>query len=351
MASGPVTPRLLGHRFETAVVKHRAMLLTETLEARHPGIVSQLRADPLEALAGFPEVEFHLLPHLDEVTCSVLGHYDSNPPSIQVVRSTSESQTWFTALHELGHHEQGRDFDWVLNRQQSTDPVRLEEQVCEAFAAEILLPDEIVRQVIEETEPTARSIADLRDITNASRSACAVRVAQLLKGDGVAMVTKIDGEVFFAAATGDAVAPKRATKQADGIFDRAARTGRSQANDAAITYGTGSTRGGFAADVLRDGHFLYAIFTTARPGWAGKFHAPARSEWTAQELECKCGANFDAGRGDPCKACGKWNACPDCGRCACNSRASTNRQCTVCNMVQATTMFDDEGTVCRDCGF
>lgn len=356
MTSPREVPQELARRFDVRAVARQASLMVEQLEARRPGFGNALRADPLAALATFDEISFEMNFSPVRGGCSVLGSYSarSDPPLLTVTRTASVPQTWYSALHELGHHEQQRDFEWAIPALMGDDRSkarRLEEQVCEAFAAEILLGASRVLDIIGARVPTASSIATLHEATGASRSACAVRVVQLLRAAGLAMVaTADDRAVFFAAAAGDVIVPKRGTVQPEGsVVARAANAGSSRSRDASVMYGTGSSFEGMAGDAVRDGDYVYAVFTQGVPGWVDGPYAPGRTYWGSNELHCRCGATYNAGSGSPCELCGRSDRCPDCGRCACQPDLTAERRCPGCNLELAPSRFPGGSELCRDC--
>lgn len=355
MSAKPEVPRELAKRFDVRAVGRQAAQMVTRLERRRPGFVAALRTDPIGALSGLDEVTFDLRDAPVWGGCSVLGSYNPAvmPPAIEVTRTPSLPQTWYSALHELGHHEQQGDLAWGQAALVAADrdrARRLEEQVSEAFAAEILLGADTVEEVIGDVVPTAKSIADLHEATGASRSACAVRVVQLLRAPGIAMVATADGKVFFSAVAGDLFLPKRGTVQPpDSVVVRAVGAGSAQSRDASIMYGSGSTLEGFAADAVRDGDYVYAVFVEGTPGWARAAYAPKRVYWGSKDRHCRCGTSYEGGSGGPCRACGRRDRCPDCGRCACEPEQEIDKQCDKCFLVYPPAMFPDGGTVCSEC--
>lgn len=355
MTSAEDVPRELARRFDVRAVARQAARLVSQLEDRHPGIVDELRHDPLATLTTFSEVHLRIADGPSGGGCSVLGSYNprTTPPTLTVTRTSSLPQTWYSALHELGHHEQQGDLAWAEAARIGGDGKarQLEEQVCEAFAAEVLLGVDRVHDIIGDVVPTAASIAALHRDTGASRSACAVRVVQLLGAQGLAMVaTAEDSATFFTAAAGDIFVPKRGTVQpVDSIVARAARDGRARSRDAAVMYGTGSTLEGLAGDAVRDGDYVYAVFTDGVPGWVSGPYAPGRTHWGSRDRHCRCGTSYSAGSGDACVLCRRRDRCPDCGRCACEPEQARERTCTRCFLVLDPARFPDAGTVCRDC--
>ncbi|WP_311208436.1 MULTISPECIES: ImmA/IrrE family metallo-endopeptidase [unclassified Aeromicrobium] len=346
-------PAWLSTTFDRRAVARQAERLVQALHARRPNLLETLRRDPLEALRNFTEVQFELNEHSNSGGCSVLGRYDpsTEPPTISVTR-TSQGQTWFSALHELGHHEQQGDFGWLsaMSDLPPREQRSLEEQVCEAFAAEVLLGSDVVHATIGDGISTARSIETLRHATGASRAACAVRVIQLLRADGAVMVTDLKGEVLFATGSGDVIAPRRGTVQPpDSVVARAASAGTSSSRDAAIMYGTGRQRHGFAADAVRDGQYVYAVFTSGRPGWATGAYIPRALHWDRAEHYCPCGEVFTPGTGNHCHHCARADRCPECNRCICEPAPARERTCTSCFLSLSLARFDGDSPTCRDC--
>lgn len=349
------SPAWLSTKYDARAVAKRAKEFTAALEERRPGLIEMLRSNPLDALANFDEIQFRVDNHKQPGSCSVLGRYDpaAIPPSIAVTR-TSSGQTWFSALHELGHHEQQRDFDWLEALHTISEPPRrraLEEQVCEAFAAEVLLGMEVVESTIGNGTPTAKSIATLRT-TGASRSACAVRVLQLLRADALVMVTDLDREVLFAVGNGDAFTPKRGTVQPlDSIVGRAIGDAHVTEHDSVVMYDSGAQLHGLAGDAIRDSNYVYAVFTMGRPGWvpAEKAYLPARTWWSKSEYHCRCGETFHRGRGGDCQICQRADTCPACGTCACAPEPMRNRICSICFTEWSTARFQGASTICDDC--
>ncbi len=344
-------PRAVAGRFAARQVKASAGRLVRGLDERVPGFVEQLRADPLGALAVFAEITFMVRSAAVGSRCSVLGRYDGevDPPTITITR-TSPGQTRFTALHELGHHEQRGDVDWfdaALSRG-APGADRLEEQVCEAFAAEILLGDDVVAAVLGDQPITADSVTALRSASGASRAACSVRVAQMLGAQGFVMVGGLDGNALFTAASGDRVPPAKNVYQGErSVLTIAGHAGRARDDDADVRYRTGSRFGGLRADAVRDGDYVYAVFTEGRAGWRKLDIGGGAGHWIAREQDCRCGTTFARTGRDMCPECGT-ERCPDCARCGCGV-VERVRTCTQCYLQFGAGMFTQHDTICDGC--
>ena len=115
--------------------------------------------------ANFGEESGHYLPE---------GH-EKNPTIIYNARESKVRQR-FTIAHELGHHVLGhgdspRDSAYPAN---ARDPV---ERAANAFAAELLMPEETVKALIHVRG--LRSVTDLRDAFGVSAAAMQYRLKDL----------------------------------------------------------------------------------------------------------------------------------------------------------------------------
>jgi len=135
------------------------------LEALRPGSSVQLADDPCGVLATWTEVDLRFVPEADMgAGCSVSGAYlpRESPPRLAVATSTSLGRHAFTALHELGHHLQQSDLSLMdVLTSEPDGGVALEDAACDAFAAAVLLPENLVDQFIPAGGPTAANVRDL----------------------------------------------------------------------------------------------------------------------------------------------------------------------------------------------
>ncbi|MFB9905366.1 ImmA/IrrE family metallo-endopeptidase [Allokutzneria oryzae] len=207
---------------EAAQEQARAMLAV--LERDHPGAAERLRPHPIIELASWTDLRVLLVEeHSDGQGCSVSGSYhpELSPPTLLVGRSLSHRRRAFTALHELGHHLQQNDVGLGERTFDAEDPVRFQEEACDAFAAQVLLPDDQIRQRIGPAGPTARDVVDLYESSAASREACCVWAARHLTEAGAVVLHDAAGTVLFAAPRGF-VPPARRSDQSDTPLVRAA---------------------------------------------------------------------------------------------------------------------------------
>ncbi len=145
----------------------------QKLDEQWPGAAAALRGDPCTVISTWSEVELHYVPSVDtDSRCSVAGAYvwDTTPPVLAVADAASPGRRAFTVLHELAHHIQQNDVELAQALLHAGDRGRLlEEGVCDAFAAAVLLPDSLVDEHLGADGPTVGSINSLNTATIASR--------------------------------------------------------------------------------------------------------------------------------------------------------------------------------------
>lgn len=123
---------------------------------------------------------------------------------IWVNQKDSALRQRFTILHEIAHHVlelPSKHGDKVpsdeLERFTGRHP---EEVLCDIFAAECLVPWELIQPLAEEKDFTLEHVADLAEQFQASRSCIASRFAQASK-DHLAFVVAEDGVVKYSIAS------------------------------------------------------------------------------------------------------------------------------------------------------
>lgn len=350
------------------LVRQQARRIVAAARARFGDNLADLAADPCRALEAWAEVDFRLVPEPATTTgmdagpdgngaCSVAGAYlessdtggsgaSTGLPIVQVAQSASPGRRSFTALHELGHHLQRTDINLaaVLWEQQSLD--MFEDLACDAFAADMLLPDRVVDSVIDAKGPTATDVVTLYRRAGASRSAVCVRASQRLPAPGHVVLLNDDGSVFFASAAGMPPLRKGRDQSRVEVIARGMRAGSSRGR------GRFYYRDGILGDELfmqtaDMGGYLVVVAVTDHAPWE-KFALPSRDVGPrGSSYECAdpaCGATYVSFE----PRCPRCNVapCTECGRCACTS-AVTEKPCTSCWLVKNAAGF--VGDVCADC--
>lgn len=323
------------------------------LEALWPGASEELAGDPCGVIAMWDQVQLRYVPAFKtDSQCSVAGAYIwDEPPVLAVANSASAGRRGFTALHELGHHLQQTDIDLAQALADAGERGRtLEDAVCDAFAASVLLPDDLVDQHIPAAGPSVYDIGDLNDASSASRAAVCVRAAQRLRSPGHVVLLDYDGTVQFAAAQGVPPVAKGSNQSSVPVIQEAVGSFRTAKGRTRLLY-RDSIRGEELFVQAGDlNGYVVAVLTTDRPPWEDTFVLPSRgtgpvsSTWVCPNPGC--GEEFES-FGTSCPRC-KVPKCPQCSTCECPS-AVTEQRCTSCSIVYPMRFFDRGSTVCQEC--
>lgn len=305
-----------------------------------------LAADPLIAIPDVLGIQLTERPESAVPReCPVDGSYFPDPPRISVAASVSLRRRNFTALHELGHHYFAEDDTLQDTVWRMADADAFEEDIADAFAAEILLPSDKVSAQISAKGPTARDVAELFERYQASREACCVRAAQHLRGSGYVVLSDRDGVVQFAARAATPYAMARGVEQpGDSLLLRAGRIGHARGKGR-VAFASGAQTPEHHVDAVADGDYVFAVFTQGAPAW-GELNILADDGPIGIDTICpKCGHSFP-GFGSRCDNC-LTHRCPECGGCGCIG-AVTEKRCDACMQTKRASLFA-AGDVCTDC--
>lgn len=249
-----------------AAVERHARRLLASLD---PDVREGLGVDPITVIRARLEVSVQLRPERSGTgDCPIDGSYFPDPPRISVAESLSRRRVNFSVLHELGHHLQASDtvLADILWREQDGG-TGLEEDICDTFAAEVLLPQHLVDEIIDDAGPTAAAVADLFTTTQASREACCVRASHRVRGPGYVVLANPDGTIRFAAPANQRYRIAPGTRQGRAhLLARAGRVGQAR-GESPLAYRHGTRTPAYQADaVYRDG-YVFAVFVAGRPSW------------------------------------------------------------------------------------
>lgn len=333
-----------------AAARTQAKAMLTVLQRDHPGTAQRLGAGALDELRQWLGLEVRDVP--DDRSgggCSVSGAYFTGTPAVLAIASSASlARRDFTALHELGHHLQQTMVELMdVLLAQLDGGTALEDAACDAFAADILLPDTLADQHITAAGPTADAAIALWRASNASRMATCVKASERLPAPGHILLLDHDGNLAFVASHG--LPPlRRGSDQSHVPVLRTALSGRGRAEGRGrLTY-----RDGILGEELylqtaaMDGYLLAVAVTDLAP-W--KTFAPSvrgNGPEPAAYTCAHCGEDFTS----YARACARCESalCPDCGRCGCD-RKVPERQCTACFVVHPAAMFDGASSRCRDC--
>jgi len=337
--------------------RDQAAAMIRVLEREHPGAVARLRDDPLTVLSGWPGIRVVLA---DESSaggnCSIAGRYDDEavPPTLVVGAARSHRRRGFTVLHEFGHHLQRTTLELGQPLVTTVDSEGLEEVACDEFASRVLLPDELIADEIKMRGPCANDVVDLFDSSQASREACCVRAANLLRGAGAVLLLDTAGSVLFASPRG-LVPPARGSDQSRTPLIEAALRHRAfvQRDETFVIYRNGDTSGHVYGQAAwcDDDHLIAVVacdnvpwlsFALPRPGTQ---RSRFGTWWTCETPACSDTFMITE---SPCERCAQ----PRCGHghCGCTAaRAQLDRECSGCRLTLPRRCFDGATMVCRDC--
>ena len=305
-----------------------------------------------------PGVTVHLQDDAISGWCDVEGLYEEKTRSITVQRALSPRRTKFTTLHELGHDQARRDVDVARRLARAGDDAgrRLEEKIADAFAAEILIPTEVVDEVFGPGAPTARAVVELfqHDRTGGSREACCVRAAQRFGHNGYVVLAAGD-QIRFCAAVGTAYRVRRGSQQRqDHLIVKAAERRYAVSDHVRLRHPSGSETPEFSGQAVADGDYVFAVLTDATsPPWGGWNPPRDRTDRAAvaPELDCPdCDTATEAWT--RCEVQPSHRVCGECGCCECKKPKGkiAEKRCMNCFTTKRVDLFDDGSSVCRDCG-
>lgn len=329
----------------TAALEHAQRLVG----ALRPEVADRLRDD---AFAGLADIgyELRLRPERDVTgSCSVAGSFNPGPPPvITVVESRSTRRQRFTALHELGHRLIAEDE--ILADVFFDLPDRgaaLEEDICDAIAAEILLPAHVVAEHIAPEGPTARGVAALFHASQASREACCVRASQHIFGTGHVMLAR-HGIAQFTASHGTLYRVARNTPQGDGHITAKAASNGTWRSEAPVRYASGAQSERFFADAVADGDYVFAVFLDAKAPWIHGVTLYSGDRVEPTEAYCvRCDEPFET-LAAACATCGDYRHSPGCERCSCEP-VRRERCCDTCFLHKHVSQFARDDATCKDC--
>lgn len=259
----------------------------------------------------------------------------------------------FTLGHELGHWLIDRTdgiYDWVGDQ---PNPMAVIENLCDRIAQALLLPEQMINQVIGEGLLRAEHVLELHRQSNASRAASSVALVRRLPGAGaIAYAARDTGFIEHASIQPH---PEHGWPT---VFPW---PGQSLPEGSLLELGTGerTTRlsawhtpwrssADFYIDAIADDYYVYMIFSETNLWNITTGFAAQRIEYDSrpvQKLFC-CGQERVA-RGYPCATCGQVR-CPNCKQCLCDKRAASAANCRQCNSVVMPHLLSAQG-LCELC--
>ncbi|MFI8696797.1 MULTISPECIES: ImmA/IrrE family metallo-endopeptidase [Dietzia] len=282
--------------------------------------LSALASDPLETLSGSGVLRIEIEQGLVNTGCGGGGYYRPSPPTIHLHPATSRRDN-FTLLHELGHHLQQTHDQWgfMLIDMDDGGRLKIEEQVSDQFAAQILMPVGEGDFHDASLHP-ADVMSGLFARSEASRSAVMTRVREMLPRGSrwLLAVADVDGIVISSASSYTDPQPPRGFLQEG--FTRVANEAMDSAVRREFHEGIEYRTGALLDDLWVEGALDYEeryVFLALRPTTVD-----GSGTWTYPLQECSnpaCEATFhtrqSSGRCESCQAF----KCPHCNRCTCTA--------------------------------
>jgi Zn-dependent peptidase ImmA (M78 family) len=299
-----------------------AVYLVEAAEAVSELPVTALRDDPIRAIDEFPNILLRYSDNTITTSCQFHGRYTFRPPTIYVTRSSNRARDNFTVLHEYGHHLQKHSAEWVyqvLTKLKPFDRALLEENVANAFASLVLVPDALLLANFKGTV-TAEHLASVHAASSASRHVVLRRAIELADGPTCLVVTDTAGKVRAAESNSEELyQPPKNSHQPD--LERLSgeagygATGRGYTRQG-LQYSTGTARSDLQIETHSDNtgvYYFHVLTPTYRFG---------TQQWDEEDVECSnaaCERTFRAYPSRRHETCGGFR-CPDCNQCACERR-------------------------------
>jgi hypothetical protein len=254
----------------------------------------------------------------------------------------------FTLLHEIAHILVERDqhaMIWLADR---PDPSVELERLCEEIAADLLIPESLVDDVVGSGPITGEDLKALVARSAASGPACAIALSNRLSSGAVVIIDRAIGRVVHSALRGDnlIIYPWKSTDVPDNHPLLALQAG-DMATRKTFWSDAWNRRQEYYVSAIATEKRVYAVFSTSDLWGVEAFHGGSRptpkSNAPRLAISCHCGY-VGMAFGWPCGTC-KRQYCPKCDECDCQRRDRAHGTCTKC-LLQAP---DLENGVCSEC--
>ena len=257
--------------------------------------------------------------------CSLDGEYndylDPEQPLILYSNAGGPQRARFTIVHELGHHILATDGAFLLDDldligEKYGGAGRAEEAACHQFAGRVLVPAELLGQIVGEGSLEPQHILRLHEESNASWEAVAIRAAEYARGDTAVILIRDEGYVSFVTASWPTFWARNSSVEPGGPLDRALRHD-SRGESEAFRYGLGGADAMFCDTVRVDGRLAVAVMSRVRNSKRGlSFLKEVEPKWKEEVKFClRCNVERDEDWCDNCKG----PRCPDCKGCGCQA--------------------------------
>lgn len=242
----------------------------------------------------------------------------------------------FTLGHELGHYlvdQNATIMNWLGDQPEAMAQL---ETICDRIASGLLLSQDDVDLVIQGRPITAAYVLDLYANSKASRPACAIAVADRMRGLGAVAIINADTRVVGSSSVHPdpdlgwpEVFPWRGQPVPSGHPLLALKAGGSMRRRSYWANAWGAQQR-YYIDAHHDGRRLVAVFADTDIWGCETLHLDPEREYlnTPAGQVCCCGATHHV-RGYPCPTCRK-HYCPSCKQCPCEKSAARESTCSRC---------------------
>ncbi|MDE0161790.1 MAG: ImmA/IrrE family metallo-endopeptidase [Acidimicrobiaceae bacterium] len=310
--------------------------------------------DPASAVeVHFPPVRVRCLPSPDLTRgdCSVDGYYepflDPEEPQILYSGDVIAQRARFTVMHELGHHLLNTTGSHLLDDLDrlggsARGACEAEEAACDRFAGNVIVPAAHLAEIIGSRALMPRHLLKLREVTDASWEALAVRTADYPDTKTAVILLREPGEVSFVASAGLARWRRGSLVQPDGPLDRALARNTATADKDIYRYGLGGAEALFCDTARIDERLAVAVMSARRSDGRLSILEPVEPVWKTRDEFCPwCNEERDVGWCHDCAG----RRCRTCRRCGCLTPIK-NPVCPQCHLEGP---FWPGSSICRDC--
>lgn len=325
----------------------QATMLAQAVAAhvRQTVDLSELAQDPFAVLTALGLNIALIDPAKLPSDCSIAASYDRKSQRIRVSDDLSPGRRSFSLMHEFTHHVRDEVEALVDALVAQADSELLEERVCDAFAAHVLLPPDVVAEHLGDGV-TAAAVARLIGSRRASREACAVAAVQRLPSPGHVMLLDPSGIATFTATAGMGPKVRRSVQQDGGTVLRGLGT-RSRGRDR-IRFASGVHSPELLVDVAVGDRASVAVWVEHSPPWGGLSSGLDDRPVGSQGYCENCAKEFTSFSA-ACGRCGE-PMCPDCRACGCAAAPSPKeRECPHCHLLLAAHVFPPGSELCYEC--
>lgn len=319
-----------------------------------PRIRSQFADDPFTALDALGlkarEADHLTEKRADGGTCDGVSFLKEG---VILYAATASRRENFTLGHELGHWlvDQAPDiYDWLAGQ---PEPAVALETLCDRLASGLVVPDDVINQIVGEGPVEANHVTLLYQSTNASIPVCAIALAGRLGTLGAVIVVRhAIQEVEYASVhpdpdrgwpvvhpwPGQPLPPSHPLR-----FLTAGQTARRKS----FWETPWRSHAEFYLDAIAGQRRTVAVLADTDLWGVERFHAPQDREFDQRpELEVRCCGQVRRFRGYPHQDCG-GGFCPICGKCRCDRRAAAEATCSRCGLQFLPHLL--EKGLCDDC--